>query len=73
MMKSSKLEKDIKNIEINIIIDIGNIFTMQKEINDTKMKDARNRFRVKREIDNTTVKDTRNFLRSKNENIAIKN
>ena len=48
MIKCSRLEKDKKNIETNIIKDVRNIFNLIKERNDTAIKDMRNLSRLKK-------------------------
>ena len=48
MIKCSRLEKDKKNIETNIIKDVRNIFNLKKERNDTAIKDMRNLSRLKK-------------------------
>ena len=49
MMKSLRLEKDLKKIEDSIIKYVRNIFRLKKWIDDTKIIDIRNRFRLKKE------------------------
>ena len=45
-MKSSRLEKDIKKPENNIIEDVRNPFRLKKEIDDTTIKDVRYLFKL---------------------------
>ena len=47
-MKSSRLEKDKKKTEDNIIKYVRNFFRMKKEIDDTTIKDVRNLYRLKK-------------------------
>ena len=46
-MKSPNPEKYKKNKD-NIIIDVRNLFRLQKEIDDTAIKNIKNLFRLKR-------------------------
>ena len=48
MVKSSRIEKDIKKIEHNIIKDVRNLFRLKEEIDSTRTKDVRNLFRLKK-------------------------
>ena len=47
-MKSSRVVKDKKKTEDNIIKDVRNLLRLKEEIDDTTIKDVRNLFRLKK-------------------------
>ena len=48
MMKSSRLEKDKKKLENNIINDIRNLFRIKKVVTGAAIKDIKNHSRLKK-------------------------
>ena len=48
--ESSRLEKDKKKIQDNIIQDEKNLFRLKKEIHDNAIKNLRNLFRLKKKM-----------------------
>ena len=73
-MKSSRLEKDKKKLENNIINDIRNLFRIKKVVTDPAIKDIKNHSRLKknRATKNRVIGDIRNLFRPK-KNKEIKN
>ena len=70
MMKISRLEKDQKKRENNIIKDVRNIFRSVNKINDTVIKEIPNLLRLKKEnkaIKKTIVRDIKNHFEHEEE------
>ena len=64
-MKNSWLEKDNKNIQINIIKNVRNLVRLKKEIIESTIKHKTNRFRLKKEneaIKDRVIRDNRNLF-----------
>ena len=61
--------KNIKKIEDNIVKDVGNLLRLEKETDDTTIKDIRNPFRRKKNVavKDRVLRDIRNLIEHEEE------